>query len=45
MISFWRDQWCGNVALKVAFPVLFGIAHTKDTFVAVNLEFLGGSNQ
>jgi hypothetical protein len=28
----------------VAFPGLYGIATMKDASVAVNLEFLGGSN-
>jgi hypothetical protein len=32
------------MALKVAFPALFGIARVKDAFVADNLEFLGDSN-
>jgi hypothetical protein len=36
--------WCGDTALKVAFPALYGIAHVKDAFVADNLEFLGRSN-
>jgi hypothetical protein len=31
--------------LKEAFPVLFGIAHVKDAFVADNMEILGGSIQ
>jgi hypothetical protein len=29
-ISFWHDLWCGDTVLKVAFPVLFGIACAKD---------------
>jgi hypothetical protein len=37
--------WCGDTALKVAFPALFGIAHVKDAAVADNLEHLGDSNQ
>jgi hypothetical protein len=44
-ISFWHDQWCGEVALKVSFPVLYGFACAKDASIATNLEFLGGSNQ
>jgi hypothetical protein len=31
-ISFWHDLWCGDTVLKVAFPVLFGIACAKDAF-------------
>lgn len=44
-ISFWHDLWCGDTALKVAFPTLFGITRVKDTSIADNLEFLGDSNQ
>jgi hypothetical protein len=43
-ISFWHDQCYGEVALKVAFPVLFGLACAKDAFIAANLEFLDGFN-
>jgi hypothetical protein len=43
--SFRHELWCGDLALKVDFPLLFGIACEKDTFVADNLEFLGISNQ
>jgi hypothetical protein len=44
-ISFCHDLWCGDMALKVAFLALFGIARVKDTVIADNLEFLGNSNQ
>jgi hypothetical protein len=44
MISFWHNLWVGNITLKAAFPALFGIAAAKDTSIANNLEFLGGSN-
>jgi hypothetical protein len=37
--------WCGDTALRVAFPALFGIARVKDAYFADNLEFLGGFNQ
>jgi hypothetical protein len=42
-IIFWHDLWCGDTALKVAFPTLFGIARVKDATVADNLEHLGDS--
>jgi hypothetical protein len=32
-ISFWHDMWCGDMALKVAFPAFFDIASTKDASV------------
>jgi hypothetical protein len=44
-ISFWQVKWCRDVALKVAFPVLYGLACAKDASIATNLEILGGSNQ
>jgi hypothetical protein len=44
-ISFWHDLWCGDTALKVTFPALFGIALVNDDSVANNLEFLSYSNQ
>jgi hypothetical protein len=44
-ISFWNDLWCGDTVLKVAFPVLFGIACAKDALVAANMKVLGGSKQ
>jgi hypothetical protein len=44
-ISFWHDLWCGDIALKVAFPALFDIARLKDAVVADNLERLGDSFQ
>lgn len=44
-IRFWHDQWCGDMALKEVFPVLFGIAYKKDASVADHLESIGASNQ
>jgi hypothetical protein len=41
--KFWHDSWCGNMVLKEAFPILFGIARAKDALVANNMEILGGS--
>jgi hypothetical protein len=40
-INFWYDLWCGDTALKVAFPTLFGIARAQNASVADILEFLG----
>jgi hypothetical protein len=44
-IRFWHDLWYGDTVLKVAFPVLFGIARSKNASVAANVELLGGSIQ
>jgi hypothetical protein len=43
-VSFWHDWWCGDTALKIAFPILFSIACVKDASVADNVEVLGGFN-
>jgi len=37
-ISFWHDLWCEDMALKVAFSTLFGIARVKGAAVADSLE-------
>jgi hypothetical protein len=44
-VSFWHDLWCGDLALKIAFPGLFSIACVKNAPVVANFELLGGSNQ
>jgi hypothetical protein len=44
-IRFWDDVWCGQLPLKEAFPVLYGIACDKDAFVAAHLDFSSGSLQ
>ncbi|KAG7965378.1 hypothetical protein I3843_09G220400 [Carya illinoinensis] len=36
-ISFWHDIWCGDVALKSAFPSLYRIALDPDSSVAENM--------
>jgi hypothetical protein len=44
-ISFWRNQWCGETTLKLAFPVLYGLVCENDASITDNLEYLDGSNQ
>jgi hypothetical protein len=44
-VRFWHDLWCGDMALKDVFPVLFGIAHTKDALVEAHMKFSGGAIQ
>jgi hypothetical protein len=44
-VSFWHDLCCGNMALKGAFPDLFGIVCAKDVFVAAHLKFSSASTQ
>jgi hypothetical protein len=43
--NFWHDMWCGDMVLKEAFFVLFGITRVKDASVVDNMEVLGGSIQ
>jgi hypothetical protein len=42
-VKFWCDLWCGDMALKEVFPVLFGIACTKDASIAAHIELSRGS--
>lgn len=39
------DLWYGEKALMEVFPDLYGIACTKDAFVAAHLKLYGGFNQ
>ena len=32
-VKFWRDRWCGEESLRVAFPTLFAIAASKEAWV------------
>jgi hypothetical protein len=41
----WHDLWCGDLILKEAFPVLYGIACANDAFVVAHLELSSGSNK
>jgi hypothetical protein len=42
-VRFWHDLRFGDMALKEAFPDLFGIACVNDTFVADNVKIHEGS--
>jgi hypothetical protein len=42
-IIFWDDAWCGELALKEPFPVLYGFVCDKDACVAAHLDFSSGS--
>jgi hypothetical protein len=44
-IILWYDLWCGDKALKEAFPNLFSIACMNDTYVAVHLELSSSFHQ
>ncbi|KAF5460976.1 hypothetical protein F2P56_020808 [Juglans regia] len=44
-VSFWHDTWCGEVALKIAFPSRFRIAFDKDAIVADNMALSSNSTQ
>jgi hypothetical protein len=43
MIRFWDDVWCGEMSLKEAFPILYGIARDKNVLVAAHLVSKNGS--
>ena len=32
-MNFWRDKWCEEEPLRVAFPTLFSIATPKEAWV------------
>ena len=36
-VKFWTDQWCGDLPLHLAFPVLYNIATYKAAFVDSSL--------
>jgi hypothetical protein len=38
-IRFWRNVWCGDQTLKVAFLMLFSIARFKEASMAHHLQF------
>ena len=40
-VKFWTDQWCGDLPLHLSFPVVYGIAINRETFVDSSLERLG----
>jgi hypothetical protein len=44
-IRFWDDIWCGDRALKEAFPGLFSIASFKEASIADNMEHSSNSVQ
>jgi hypothetical protein len=43
LVQFWHDLWCGEAALKVAYPELFAISSDKDESVAALMLFRNGS--
>ena len=33
-VRFWKDEWCGDVALCDSFPSLYALAESKEVWVA-----------
>lgn len=44
-IRLWHDVWCGDQALKIAFPNLFSIAHLKEAAMSDYLELSSAFHQ
>uniref|UniRef100_A0A2N9ERP2 Reverse transcriptase zinc-binding domain-containing protein n=1 Tax=Fagus sylvatica TaxID=28930 RepID=A0A2N9ERP2_FAGSY len=44
-VKFWSDLWCGDFALKEAFPALFSIAENKEAAVAEYMQRSHGNLQ
>ena len=32
-VKFWKDRWCGDLPLNLAYPVLYNFAANKEAFV------------
>ena len=42
-IKFWDNVWCGEICLKIAFPLLYNIGSVKEAFVATNMYLSSGT--
>ena len=40
-VSFWKDKWCGNVALCDSFPSLYALATFKEAWLVELCDSLG----
>ena len=40
-VKFWTDRWCGDLPLQLTFPIVYGIATTREASVASSLRWLG----
>ena len=32
-VNFWKDRWCGDPPLKLAFPILYNFVVSREAFV------------
>ena len=44
-MKFWIDQWCGDLPLHLAFPVLYNFAANKAAFVDSSLICQGARDR
>jgi hypothetical protein len=42
-VSFWHDEWCGDLPLKISCLDLFSIACSKEAWLAENMKFRDGN--
>ena len=36
-MKFWKDRWCGDLPLKLAFPILYNFVVNREAFVESSL--------
>ena len=44
-VKFWKDRWCGDLPLKLAFPVLYNFAANKEASVESSLICQGAGDR
>ena len=44
-MKFWKDRWCGDLPLNLAYPVLYNFAANKEAFVQSSLTCHGAGDR